>query len=229
MKLKSAFPNRRTKLLRFLLPGAAIFAAGLGSLSGQEASRTVERTYQFDQRGDAKIEFSFQLGAAQWAKWKEQYGDHPDILLRNIKYQLAAAVIDDFGLDKDDIHRRAVAKIKARALARYQGNGQFAIDVPKNMKLIAGSGQEWVFTNSALEDGGIVNITDRAKLPANASNAHLTSGTDFDELVYTLDLSPAKPKTLLYLGILLLLAAVGLWIWSLRGTPKISSPPPVPS
>jgi hypothetical protein len=212
-----------------LLLALVSFLGSAVALDGQEASRTLDRTYQFDERGNAKIEFSFQLSAAQWARWKDQYGDHPDLVLRNVKYELAAAVIDDFGLDKDEIHRHAVAKINARSLARYRGNGQFEIEVPKNMKLVAGSGLEWVFTNSALEDGGIVNITDRAKLPANARNAHLTTGDDFDRLVYSLDVSSSRPKTLLYLGILLLLAAVGLGGASMRTPQKSAAPPPSPT
>jgi hypothetical protein len=216
--------TKKVGLRVWAIATAGLLIGAAGSLLGQEASRTVERSYQFDARGDATIQFSFQLGAAPWAKWKEQYGDHPDILLRNVKYQLAAAVIEDFGLDKDDINRKAVAKFKARALARYLGDGQFQIDVPKNMKLVTGSGQEWVFTDSMLEDGGIVNITDRAKLPPNARDAHLTNGTDFDELVYTLDVSPAKPKALLYLGIVCLVAAAGLGGFSLLTAAKSSSP-----
>src|SRR5689334_6973476 len=158
---------------------AFILTTGLTLVHGQEPVRTVEQTYEFDEKGDARIEFSFQLGAAQWAKWKDQYGDHPDILLRDTKYQLASAVIDDFSLDKDEVRRHAVAKIKARALAKYRGDGQFEIQIPKNLKLVAGSGREWAFTTSGLEEGGIVNLTSRAKLPQNAQNAHLTTGNDF--------------------------------------------------
>ena len=186
------------------------------SANAQEAVRTVERIYEIDNAGNAKIEFDFQLGAAQWAKWKDQYGDHPDLMLRNVKYELAAAVIDDFSLDKDDVHRKATAKIKARALAKYRGDGQFEIQVPKNMKLVAGSGRDWAFTSSQLEEGGIVNITDRAKLPSNAQNAHLTTGNDYDLLVYSLDVEPSKPKTFLYLGIASLLAAAGVGFAAFR-------------
>jgi hypothetical protein len=137
------------------------------------------------------------------------------MLLRNLKYELAAAVIDDFSLEKDEIHRSAVAKIKARALAQYRGGGQFEIQVPKNMNLVAGSGTDWAFTSSSLEDGGIVAVTDRAKLPANAKNAHLTSGGDYNLLVYSLDVSPSKSKMLPYLGSGLLLVGVALGVGSI--------------
>ena len=102
---------------------------------GQEANRTVEETYQFDERGDAKIEINFQLGAKEWAQWKYQRGDHPDIVLRNLKYQLAAAVLDDAGfqMEKDEVHRRAFERVTARALANYRSGGQFEIDVRRRI------------------------------------------------------------------------------------------------
>lgn len=219
----------KASALRIWFVATIVIAAGLALVRGQDASRTVERTYKLDGRGDAQVEFNFQLDASHWAQWKEQYGDHPDLMLRNLKYQLAAAVIDDFALDKDEVHRRAVAKIKARCIARYRGNGQFELQVPKNMKLVAGSGSEWVFSSSMLEEGGIVNITDRAKLPANAGNVHLVTGNDYDQLAYSLEVSPSKPKYLLYLGLFFLLAAGVLGTLSLRSTQtSVTAAPPLP-
>ena len=214
--------ERRTRWVPWLAFVFFVVAVSHSQVSAQEAM-SVERTYEIDDRGDATIELSFQLGAAQWAKWKDQYGDHPDLLLRNTKYEMAAAVVDDFSLNKDDVHRHASAKIKARALARYRGDGKFEIQVPKTMKLVAGSGRDWAFTQSQLGEGGIMNITERAKLPANAQNAHLTAGNDYDELVYSLDVSPSKPKTCLYLGVLSLVAAAGVGAIAFR-TPGRGAP-----
>ena len=195
-----------------LLFASAILITGIAApCLGQETpTRTVEHSYVFDERGDAKIEISFQYGAAQWMQWKEQYGNHPDLLLRNMRYDLATAVIDDFALERDDVRRRAVAKIKARAVARYSNAGQFSIEVPKTMKLVAGSGTDWVFTGTAMGNGEIVNTTTRAKLPAKAQNAHLTQGGDSDRLVYSVPLAPSRPKGWLELGIALIIAGAAL-------------------
>lgn len=206
----------------------ALLSAGFGvNVYAQETTRTLERIYQIDERGDAQIEFKFQLSAANWQRWKDQFGDHPDIMLRDVKYQLASAVIDEFSLTKDDVHRSATTKMNARALATYKGNGQFQVEVPKEMKMVANSGTECVFTSSEVEGNGLVNITDRAKLPAGAQNVHLTTGNDFNYLVYSLDVSPSKPKVFFYLGILLLLAAVVLAGLSFFGAK--SNPPPLPA
>jgi hypothetical protein len=194
------------------------FVAGL--VRAQEASRTVEQVYQFDERGDAKIEFNFQLSKAQWDFWKMRFGDHPDEMLRSINHDMAAAVIEDFALDKDDTHRRATARFKARALAQYRGNGEFEIQVPKTMQLVTGSGLDWAFTSSMSEKtpqgAGLINMTYRGKLPAKAQNAHMVNGNDFNRLVYNLEVSPSKPKTLLYSGLGLIAAAIVLLMLSNR-------------
>jgi hypothetical protein len=212
-------------------------------LLAQEASRSIEQIYQFDERGDAEVEIHFQLDRGSWDNWKSQYGDHPDMLLRMTRHDMAAAVIEDFGLDRDDVHRSAVSHFKARALAQYRGNGQFEIPIPKNMKLVTGSGTEWAFTNSAAErlpGGGsrIVNMTYRGRLPAKAQNAHMVNGNDFDRLAYTLEVNPSKPKTLLYGGMALVAAAIALGLVSARAggsrtrvyssLPPSQPPPPLP-
>jgi hypothetical protein len=218
---------RRGKLitLALLLLGSVI------PLRGQDVpSRSVEQVYQFDERGDAKIEWRFQLDAGGWAQWKANYGDHPDLLLRMVKYQLAAAVIDEYSLDKDDMHRSAVSRFSARALAKYRGGGQFEIPVNKDMKLVSGSGLEWAFTSSTIEEGrGILNITYREKLPAKAQNAHMVNGNDFNRLVYSLEVSPSKPKALLVLGLLFLFAAAGLGALSFLIKGTRATPPPLPT
>lgn len=229
--------NRNPKhsvLVRALVIACSVAMAATATMQAQDAARTIEQTFQFDERGDADIEIRFQYGAAQWAQWKEQFGDHPDLLLRNLRYELAAAVLDDFGLKRDDVKRIATANVKARALARYRSNGQFTIEVPKNMKLVTGSGTEWAFTNSSLINGELVNMTLRAKLPAKARNVHYTPGNDFDQLVYSLELEKPKPKLLLGAGIGLVAMGIVLAGLSFIRTsskpslPPSASPPPLP-
>jgi hypothetical protein len=193
----------------------------------QDATRTIDQTFTFDERGDAKIDISFQYGAAQWAQWKDQYGDHPDLLMRNLRYQFASAVIDDFSLDKDDLHRQATAKLKLRGLAQYRGDGQFTIELPKNMKLVTGSGTDWAFTSSSVVNGELLNQTIRAKLPTNAQNAHFSTGGDYDQLSYSLPTTPTRSKSWLGMGALLLILAGILAGISFVGKSS-PAPPPLP-
>jgi hypothetical protein len=205
--------KRYPKLPSILRSGLLLLGTLLATsfIRGDETpSRSIDETFTFDERGDARLEISFGFGAAQWQQWRELYGDHPDILLRDLRYQLASGVIEDFKLDKDDINRKAVCKLKVRALARYRNGGQFVIDIPKDLKMVTGSGTEWVFTKSSMSGNAILNETQRAKLPAGAQNARLSEGGDYNELSYSVNLNPPRPKAKLAVGILLLVVGVAL-------------------
>jgi hypothetical protein len=203
-------------------------------------TQTIETTYTFDERGDAVVEEKTQMGAAGWMEWREQFGDHPDLVLRNLRYQMAGAVLEDYSLNKDDVQRRYVAKVKARALARYRSHGDFAIDVPKNLNLVTGAGADWFFTYSAPVNGVLFNQTLKAKLPAVATKAAFAPGGDFNLLTYSIDLTPAKPKGWLIGGIVLLalgviLALCSAFVGKKHTTtvtiipPPPSAPPPMPN
>ncbi|MEO8617546.1 MAG: hypothetical protein ABI600_20615 [Luteolibacter sp.] len=181
-----------------------LVSGGVNLVSAQQSesvSRTINQVYQIDSLGDAEIEVTFQYSASQWATWKEQYGNRPDIVLRDMRYNMATSVLENFSLEKDDVQRRATGKVKARALARYRNSGQFIIDVPKEMKLVTGENRDWIFSFTNSVNGEIVSQTLHAKLPANAHDVHFGSGGDFDNLTYTLDLPDSKSKTPLTAGI----------------------------
>jgi hypothetical protein len=211
------------------------FAAPSWPAQAQEdmRTRTIETTYTIDERGDAVVEEKTQMGAADWMQWREQYGDHPDLVLRNLRYQMAGAVLEDYSLEKDDVQRRYVAKVKARALARYRSKGDFSIDVPKDFNLVTGSGTDWFFTASAPTNGVLVSATIKAKLPSKATNASFSPAGDINLLTYSIDVTPLKPKGWLIGGIALLSLGVVLGICSTfpgkRATTTVTIIPPPPS
>jgi len=223
-------PRTPTMKTRLSISAAAILLGGVTFAAAQQAesvSRTINQIYQIDERGDADIEVTFQYSASQWAIWKEKYGDRPDIVLRDMRYTMATSVLENFSLTRDDVQRRATGKVKARALARYINAGQFVIDVPKEMKLVTGENRDWIFSFTNALNGEIVSQTLHAKLPANARNVHFGPGGDFDNLTYTLDLTPTKPKVLLTAGISLVAMGAVLGTLSLfkRKKPVTIIPP----
>ncbi len=209
------------KIRLHVLASTLVFCAAIAPAQQPESvSRTINQVYKIDERGDADIEVSFQYSASQWATWKEQYGNRPDIVLRDMRYQMATAVLENFALERDDVQRKAVGKIKARALARYRNAGEFVIDVPKEMKLVTGANTDWIFSFTNAVNGEIVSQTLHAILPASARNVRFAPGGDFDNLSYTLDLSPTRPKGWLHAGIALLSSGVGLVAISLFAKKK---------
>ena len=196
----------------------------------ESVSRTINQVFKIDERGDAAVEVSFQYSASQWANWKEQMGNRPDIILRDMRYSMATAVLENFTMEKDDVNRKAAGKLNARAVARYRNAGEFVIDVPKEMKLVTGANTDWIFSMTNGLNGEIVSQTLHAILPAKARNVHFGSGGDFDAITYTLDLPDSHPKGWLQAGLALVGsgAALGLVSAFTRKKTGLTVIPPAP-
>lgn len=213
---------------------ALLFLGGAAKSSAQQVdsvSRTINQVYKFDERGDADIEVSFQYNASQWAIWKEQYGNRPDIVLRDMRYTMATAVLENFSLEKDDVQRSALGKVRARAMARYLNGGEFVIDVPKEMRLVTGSNSDWIFSLTNAVNGEIVAQTLHAKLPPSARNARFGPAGDFNALTYTVDQSKPRPLGWLLAGLGCFLGGVLLIVISMfvKKSRTIVIPPMPPS
>ncbi|HSI11695.1 MAG TPA: hypothetical protein VK961_06605 [Chthoniobacter sp.] len=226
---------KKLPLLRFLIPVGLALLPICATAQQDVPTRTIEQTYTFDSRGDAVIETSSQFSASDWAEWKERYGDHPDLLLRDLRYQFASAMIDDLSMEKDEVHRKATTKIKARALARYKSNGEFSVDVTKDLNLITGSGRDWFFTSSAPVNGVLITQKLKAVLPPRVNNAAFAKGGDMNLLNYSVDVRPWRSRKLLAAGAVLVLlgllvAAVSFILAGGRKTTTVTiiPPPPVP-
>lgn len=225
---------KKLSLLR-LIPASLALLPICAPAQQDIPTRTIEQTYTFDSRGDAVIETSSQFSASEWAEWKERYGDHPDLLLRDLRYQFASAMIDDLSMEKDEVHRKASTKIKARALARYKSNGEFSVDVTKDLNLITGSGRDWFFTSSAPVNGTLITQKLKANLPPRVTDAAFKQGGDMNLLNYSVDVRPWRSRKLLAAGLVLfllgLLAAGASFLFGgTRGatTVAIIPPPPTP-
>jgi hypothetical protein len=209
---------------RFLLPLIVLCAALVPARAQTDSvSRTLNEDFTIDERGDAAISVTFQYNASKWAQWKAEYGNHPDLVLRDMRYTMAAAVLEDFSLEHDDVQRKAQGKVKARALARYRNAGEFVLEIPKAMTLVTGANTDWIFSSTTGRGGEIVTTTEHLKLPASAKNVHLSPAGEFNNLSYTLDVSPVTTKAWMEAGIAMLAAGVGLLVVSLFTKKKTSA------
>jgi hypothetical protein len=185
-----------------------------------------------DPYGDGTITLTFRLSAAQWENWREQYGDHPDLLWRDLKQRFAKYALDKFDLKRDDIDRTATANLGARAITTVRGDGSRAIEMAKDAKFVSGSGSEWIFESVAQASpySAIATETTRIMLPPEAMNAHVeTIGSEPQQLVYQLPESNSNNAYFLCAGVLaiaggVIFGIVGL-IFSMRPT---RLPPPLP-
>ena len=200
---------------RFLL--ALFLAAGFcvaGASARAADTMQIEKSFVLDKLGDGQVTVTFHLSASQWTVWKQQYGDRPDVLWRDMKQELANMALGEFDLKKDDVERSATMKISFRGGPSLRSDGAREIEVPKEMKKISESGQEWIFNAVSQENSyaPILNQTIRVTLPPEARNARLNQpGTAFQTLVYEIP-EASRGKGMLYVGILVLVIGLVLGV-----------------
>ena len=185
-----------------------------------------------DPYGDGSMKVIFHLSASRWANWRQLYGDHPDVLWRDLKQKFAKAALDKFDLQRNDVDRTATADITARALTTVRGDGSRGIEMLKDFRLVSNSPLEWVFesTSQASPEAPILAQTFRIILPPQAINARLDSpGTANQQLVYQMPENYGNNAFLLWGGVLAAGAGILLGILGLVSAFAVSKrPPPLP-
>jgi hypothetical protein len=197
-----------------------LFLAWLVPIGIGEATETIntEVVASLDPYGDGSMKMTFHLSASQWAIWKQQYGDHPDVLWRDLKQKFAKYALEKFDIQKNEVERTATADIEARAFTRVRGDGTRGIEIPKEFRLVSNSGREWVFDFTTQESpySPILAQMSRVILPVEAANAHIEQpGTGFQQLVYQMPDNSSRNVLFLWTGISAMAGGVILWILGL--------------
>jgi hypothetical protein len=186
-----------------------------------------------DPYGDGSMKVIFHLSASRWAVWRQEYGDHPDVLWRDLKQRFAKAALDKFDLQRNDVDRTATVDIQARALTRIRGDGSRGVEIQKEFRLVSNTPLEWVFeaTSQASPEAPILAQTIRVDLPPQAINARLDSpGSADQQIVYQMPEGAASNGLLLWAGILATGVGIALGILGLVSGFAASKrrPPPLP-
>jgi hypothetical protein len=212
-----------------------VFIASVATSYVGLATDTVNQdaVIRVDPNGDGSMKVIFHLSASRWVAWRQEYGDHPDILWRNLKQKFAKAALDKFDLQRNDIDRTATADIEARALTRIRGDGSRGIEMQKEFRLVSNTPLEWVFeaTSQASPESPILAQTIRVILPPQASNARIDSpGPTDQQIVYQMPEGAASNGLLLWAGILAIGVGIALGIFGLVSGLAASKqrPPPLP-
>jgi hypothetical protein len=220
---------------RGILGSVMVFLVSVAAGGVGLATDTVNQDadIRIDPYGDGSIKIVFHLSASRWATWRQEYGDHPDVLWRDLKQKFAKAALDKFDLQRNDVDRTATADIDARALTSVRGDGSRGIEMLKDFRLVSNTSQEWIFeaTSQASPEAPILAQTFRVFLPPQAFNPHLDSpGTSAQQLVYQMPESSGSNMVLLWAGILAAGVGILLGIFGLilgLNTSK-QRPPPLP-
>jgi len=215
---------------RQILGFVTLFLAFVATSSVGLATDTVNQDaiIRVDPYGDGSMKVIFHLSASRWAIWRQQYGDHPDVLWRDMKQRFAKAALDKFDLQRNDIDRTATADIEARALTTVRGDGTRDIEMLKDFRLVSNTPLEWVFESTSQQspEAPILAQTFRIVLPPQAINARIESpGTASQQLVYQMPDNYGNNALLLWGGILAMGGGILLGIFGFLSSKR---PPPVP-
>jgi hypothetical protein len=207
-------------MMRQIFGLTILFLAWLVPIGFGEATETINSDVvaNLDPYGDGSMKMTFHLSASQWAIWKQQYGDHPDVLWRDLKQKFAKYALEKFDIQKNEVERTATADIEARAFTHVRGDGTRGIEIPKEFRLVSNSGREWVFDFTTQESpySPILAQMSRVILPADATNAHIEQpGTGFQQLVYQMPDNSSGNALFLWAGISAMAGGVVLCILGL--------------
>ena len=129
---------------RPILGSVMVFLVSVATSGVGLATDTVNQDadIRIDPYGDGSIKIVFHLSASRWATWRQEYGDHPDVLWRDLKQKFAKAALDKFNLQRNDVDRTATADIDARALTSVRGDGGRGIEMLKEADELASGDAE---------------------------------------------------------------------------------------
>jgi hypothetical protein len=220
---------------RPILSLVMVFLASVATSHIGFATDTVNQdaVIRIDPYGDGSMKVIFHLSASRWAAWRQEYGDHPDVLWRDLKQRFAKAALDKFDLQRNDVDRTATADIQARALTWIHRDGSRGIEMQKDFRLVSNTPLEWVFeaTSQASPEAPILAQTIRVILPPQAFNARVDSpGTTDQQVVYQMPEAAANNALLLWGGILAMGVGIALGIFGFVSGLAASKqrPPPLP-
>jgi hypothetical protein len=191
---------------------ATAFAAGPAGAAG---TLDINSTITVDRFGDGTMTVQFKLSASEWGAWKQNFGDRPDLVRRNLRQQFACYELGDFKLEKDDVNREATATIAMRGAIKLLRDGSREIEVPKSMRKVSNTSHEWIFTSASHANPyePVKTETTHIVLPPEAVNIRFQeSGSGMHALVYDIPAPGGSNQTMLFAGIGALVIALVLGV-----------------
>ena len=194
----------KTFIIAFLLLSA------FGSHS-QQSNQKIEMN--IDPIGNAKINISMTMNAAQWQQWNGSYGTNPSALKRDIERSMPAFIVDDFKLDKDDMNRSFNLSLNAYGVCKIDKRGRWVMDTDqKDAQVTELTDHKYMLVSSPVEFGGTLQQTYIIEFPEEANEIKVDKDS-FGKSIFEFEMD--NPTTsfnaVRWLGLLLLILG-GAWL-----------------
>jgi hypothetical protein len=201
-------------LLRLVISVGVVAAFAAGPI-GAAGTLDINTAIKVDRFGDGTMTVKFKLSASEWGPWKQNFGDRPDLVRRNLRQQFACYELGEFDLDKDDVEREATATIAMRGAIKLRRDGSREIAVPKSMRKVSNTSHEWIFTSASHANPyePVKTETTHIVLPPEAVNIQFQESNSGEHaLIYEIPAPGGGSQTMLYAGVGALVIALVLGV-----------------
>jgi len=170
-----------------------------------------EFDFKIDKIGDAIYEVSTKMNQLQWESFKSgPLVNDPSISKRDLERAMSTYVIEDFKRDIDDMNRTVKMSFKLKALATYNGNGKWVLNLQiKDPQITKLSDNSYMNTTNIYLNGQLVQQIYKVSFPDGATNIQQSTDS-FGKAIFTYTSGGGLSAYLTWnniLGLLLLIAA----------------------
>jgi hypothetical protein len=201
--------------------------AGLCQVTPQDPTNLLQEfNIKIDKLGDATLELSQKMTAEQWENFRQStLMNDVSIAKRNLENSMSTYDVEDFKRDIDELNRTVKMTISIKAYAQYKGNGDWVLKSDtKNPQVNKLTDQQFMITGNSNIGGLLVQQIIKIQFPDGSTNVQQTTDT-FGKAIFTYKLGGGIMSYMAWnniVGLLLVLCALGVFVKSLRQSPKPS-------
>ena len=171
--------------------------------------------WTISQLGDAHIEASSNLDAAQWDNYKKMIGNNPDLLKRQMERAFPGFFLQNFSYKEDVMNRGWTLGFDALGMSRVNSKGNWQIDLnSKNPDVTKLSDKNYVLTSNYASQNGLTQEIDNVSFPDAASDIKQDKDA-FGKAMFIYSASPSGGSgswLTLILGIILTIVGALLFV-----------------
>jgi hypothetical protein len=165
-----------------------------------------------DQLGNADMDVSMVLNAAQWDNYKKNIGNNVSLLKRSMERELPKYYLSDFSYTEQPMDRSYHMKFKALGICSMNNSGVWEAKLEtKKPDITKLSDNAFLMTEDIMTNGVLVQQTIKVILPSVARGSKVEKDSFGNaEITYTTG-QDFLSKAITVLGILLVL--IGCWFY----------------
>jgi hypothetical protein len=159
------------KKVRFLL--IIFLLTGFSATYSQDAIKAAKLNVKWalNSLGDAHIETSMTMDAAQWDNYKKMIGNNADILKRQMERTFPGYFLQNFSYKEDVMNRGWTLSFDALGLSKVNSKGLWQVDLnSKNPDITKLSDKNYVLTWNYASGGGLMQEIDNISFPDGSSD-----------------------------------------------------------